>query len=547
MRPLTNELLDRLGIPGEFPDSFFPKSVEEFRRMIARSANAPDDFAVAHLLVGTATVIGKNVRARVQGTWTVSANLLVAVVGNKGSGKSTLSHEAFAPLLAHEASLMQQSKAAIEVEDVGEDIDDDDDDDDDEDEYDTGCGWVGPFASRSDDEDDIEASCSVKDRNKKAGRGPDSADPPEISPVIANDVTGPGIIKLLEANPRQLLVHTDELASLFIRNTGGTDRQLICELADGRRRRQTRATRRRPERVIEAPHLCLLGGLTPPLLRTAYGSRGDDGFLDRFLLLGTGESTRPAWPDDVHDPQIARLWTDMIGRLLMIETEALDASDGKLEVLFDEEAIDRFRGCVEQMNLIADAISMAESQRGVINKMKGFLPKLALIRRAMRWAQGEFGSNGPIGDIDAADADESCKAVLFFFGRWVSWRPELSAGLATQGEPVGLASDAGDDPALQLLERQASAAQTTVRLVERVVRYLRTVGERSTVAGMLDRGPMVTVRRECLLEACNWLVENGHARWDADGETIVLEPLPAKTRKRRRPIPGAVPDEKSGP
>ena len=284
----------------------------------------------------------------------------------------------------------------------------------------------------------------------------------------------------------------------------------------------------------------------PSLERTAYGSRGDDGFLDRFLLLGTGESTRPAWPDDVHDPQIARLWTDMIGRLLMIETEALDASDGKLEVLFDEDAIDRFRDCVERMNLIADAISMPESQRGVINKMKGFLPKLALIRRAMRWGQGEFLCNGPIGDIDAADADESCKAVLFFFGRWVSWRPELSAGLATQGEPVGLASDAGDDPALQLLERQASAAQTTVRLVERVVRYLRSVGGRATVAGMLDRGPMVTASRESLTEACNLLVENGNARWDADGETIVLEPLPAKTRKRRRPMPGAVPDEKSG-
>ena len=90
-----------------------------------------------------------------------------------------------------------------------------------------------------------------------------------------------------------------------------------------------------------------------------------------------------------------------------------------------------------------------------------------------------------------------------------------------------------------MLGRHASAAQTTVRLFERVVRYLRSVGGRATVAGMLDRGPMLTASRESLTEAINWLVENGHARWDVDGETIVLEPLPAKTRKRSARSPAS--------
>jgi hypothetical protein len=496
--------LTRLGLPIEFPGNFFPRSAEAFRRTLAKGADAPDDFAVAHLLVAAATAIGRHVRAVVTPTWKLRPNLFLALIGFKGAGKSSLASAAFGPLLQHEESLAAQ---ACEEMTAAEDREDDEENFCDD-------SWSGEEEEWGDTDDDDD-------------------DPPEPPPVIATDVTGPALAKLLELEPRQLLVHTDELAALFIRNTGGTDRQVFCELADGRRRRTYRATRGGLSKPIESPHVCLLGCLTPDLLKSGYSARGDDGFLDRFLLVGDGESRRASWPQDVHDPDLTDAWSRLIDRLLRIEADALDTVDGKLDVPVGAEATLLFTACVERLNLVADAVRMPESQRGVVNKMKGFLPKLALIRRCLRWASGEFGSDGPVGAIDAADAESACEAVAFLFGRWLMWRPELCAGLCSSGVLVGLQGEPGNDPALQDLARTASMTQIKVQTAERLIRYLRLNGGRAAFAGMQKAGPMATAKKEDLEEACSWLVEQGHATW-IGGDGIQLTPLVAKKPLARR-------------
>ena len=485
--------LKRLGLPIEFPGTFFPRCAEAYRRTLAKGADAPDDFAVAHLLVAAATAIGRHVRAVALPTWKVGPNLFLALIGFKGAGKSSLANAAFGPLVRHEESLTAQASedaASWEEEDFCDDE-----------------GW--------DDTDD------------------DYDGPPEAPPVVATDITGPALAGLLELEPRQLLVHTDELAALFIRNTGGTDRQLFCELADGRRRRTYRATRRGRSKPVESPHVCLLGCLTPDLLNSAYSARGDDGFLDRFLLVGDGESRRASWPQDVHDPDLAEAWGRLIERLLRIEADALDAVDGKLEVPVEPEATAIFADCIDKLNLVADAVRMPESQRGVVNKMKGFLPKLALIRRCLRWATGEFGGDAPVRTIDAADAESACEAVAFLFGRWLMWRPELCSGLCSSREPVGLRDDPGEDPALQDLARTADATQIKVQTAERLIRYLRLHGGQMLIADMQAAGPMATAKAADLEEACSWLVQQGHANW-TDDDGILLAPLLAKKPRGRK-------------
>lgn len=490
--------LKRLGLPIEFPSKFFPRSAEAFRRTLAKGADAPDDFAVAHLLVAAATAIGRHVRAVALPTWKVGPNLFLALIGFKGAGKSSLAAAAFGPLVRHEESIAAQaSEDAI--------------------------AWV-------EDSADDEEFCDDEGQDDTDN---DSEGPPEAPPVVATDVTGPALTRLLELEPRQLLVHTDELAALFIRNTGGTDRQLFCELADGRRRRTYRATRRGRSKAVESPHVCLLGCLTPDLLGSAYSTRGDDGFLDRFLLVGDGESRRASWPQDVHDPDLAEAWGRLIERLLRIEADAMDAVDGKLEVPIEPEATAIFADCIENLNLVADAVRMPESQRGVVNKLKGFLPKLALIRRCLRWAAGENGGEGPVGTIDAADAESACEAVAFLFGRWLMWRPELCAGLCSSGEPVGLQGDPGDDPVLKALARTAEATQIKVQTAERLIRYLRLHGGQALIADMQTVGPMATAKVADLDEACSWLVEQKHATWTGD-DGIQLTPLAAKKPRGRR-------------
>ncbi len=496
-KPSKLQFLQRLALPTEFPSTFLPVSLEAFRRVLTKGADTCDDFAVAHILAAAGVAIGKHVSALVQNGWAVKSNLFVALVAFKGAGKSSLAEAAFAPLYRHEEQLAQEAAE----NDPGAD------DDDSYEDYD------------EDEDTDVEDSQHL---------GP--------PPVIATDVTGPAVIQLLKSDPRQLLVHTDELAALMIKNTGGTDRQVFCELADGRRRRQCRATERGPSKAIVSPHVGLLGCLTPDLLQTAYSARGDDGFFDRFIIAGTGEARRPSWPEDVHDPDLAEAWGRVVDRLLRIETEALDALDGKLTLEFRPEAIDRFRDCVERLNLVADAVRMPEAQRGTVNKMRGFMAKFAMIRRCLRWAAGEFGAEGPVGAIDAVDAEAACEAAAFFFGRWLIWRPELTAGLLPSEEVIGLIGDPGDDPALLGLASMADAAQVTVRTVERLVRYLRWRGGCASLADMLAAGPMATVPPDTLQEACNWLVEQRQAHWAADGQEIALEPLPTKTSRSRKRI-----------
>jgi energy-coupling factor transporter ATP-binding protein EcfA2 len=482
--------------------------------MIAKSADAPDDFAVAHVLAGAATAIGRHVQALASSTWSVGSNLFIALIGHKGAGKSSLAKDTFQTLVRHEQQLFTEAEEKIKA-------------------------WLeGPCCGDFEEEEEVDDEDFDRDEAWSGDDGADDEDedegPPEAAPVIVTDVTGPAVVKVLELDPRQLLNHTDELASLFIRNTGGTDRQLFCELADGRRRRRSRATQRGQASAIESPHVCLLGCLTPDLLTTAYSRRGDDGLLDRFLLVGDGASRRASWPLDVHDPELAAAWSQLIDRLLRIEVDAMDAFDGKLKVHFDPAAIDRFKGCVERLNQVADAVRMPASQRGTVNKMKGFLPKLALIRRCLRWAVGEFGAEGPVGLIDVSDAEAACAAVEFFFGRWLLWRPELCAGLLPAGEPIGLHGDPGDEPALLDLARMADAAQSTVLHVERLVRYLRLKGGQASLTEMRAAGPMATATAVELEEAAAWLVEQGHATWADDGRAICLTTLAfEKTRKRR--------------
>lgn len=510
------EFLTRLGLPGEFPNDFLPRSAEAFRRMVAKSADTPDDFAVAHILVGAATAIGSRVQAIAISTWTASSNLFIALIGHKGAGKSSLAKVTFQPLVRHEERLFAEAQEKIKAWLEGPGCGDCDDEEEDEDGYfERNVEWSGDDGA--DDEEDDEG-------------------PPEALPVIVTDITGPAVVKVVESEPRELLVHTDELATVFIKNTGGTDRQLFCGLADSRRFRRSRATQRVQASAIESPHVCLLGCLTPDLLTTAYSRRGDDGFLDRFLLVGDGESRRASWPEDVHDPDLEAAWNQLIDRLLRIEVDAMDAVDGKLKVHFDPAAIDRFKGCVERLNQVADAVRMPASQRGTVNKMKGFLPKLALIRRCLRWAVGEFGAEGPVGLIDVSDAEAACAAVEFFFGRWLLWRPELCAGLLPAGEPIGLHGDPGDEPALLDLARMADAAQSTVLHVERLVRYLRLKGGQASLTEMRAAGPMATATLVDLQDAANWLVEHGHASWSDDGQVIAIVPLVSKRSRKRQTV-----------
>lgn len=332
-------------------------------------------------------------------------------------------------------------------------------------------------------------------------------------------------MQLLDQNRRQLLVNTDELTALFARNTGGTDRAMWCELFDGRRRRRARASTKDGSSTLTAPYVCLVGSIQPDLLKCFYNSRGDDGLLDRLLLVGDGLVHPAAWPRDADDPVLNGVWSAAVSRLLRIEETASDSLGPHVESRFTAAALDVCRGLLEKLNELVVVLNVPLAQRGIVKKLTQHAVKLALLHRCLRWAAGEFGERGPLGDVDAEDASAARDAVLFFFGRWLLWRPELrGAGKPSMSGSLGLARAPGDDPVLQSLAALAADAQRGVGVVERLVRLLRNRGPHPVALTTLAASGVLTdVSLDELRDACGWLVDLGYAKWlDAGRETLLL-------------------------
>jgi hypothetical protein len=497
--------ISQLGLPTAFPE-FFPPQLELYRRSIAEGADAPDEYAVGHMLAAAATAAGADVSACVQPGWYVRCNLFFALLGYKGSGKSPLADKCFDPLVHREAELRDALARPAAAHGAN-----DHDDDEDEAGHDDGYG----------DDDDDEEDDDFCDDESDCG-----ADAEQPNPcLVINDCTGPAVLQLLARNRRQLLVNPDEMAGQFARGNGGSDRAMWCELYDGRRRRRERATTKAGSATLANPYVCIIGSIQPDRLSVLYNSRGDDGLLDRFFLVGDGVMREARWPRDADDPILNAAWSTVISRLLRIEEKAADSIGQQVEARFTDDAREVCKGLMARLNDLVVVLDVPNAQRGVVKKLVQHSVKLALLHRCLRWAAGEFGDCGPLGDVDADDAIAAREATLFFLGRWLFWRKELwgRRAVAATG-PVGLSRAAGDDPVLRSLAGVAAGAQRTVAIVERLVRFLRGRGSQPCVLATLAAVQVFSgVAPDELRLACNWLVDNGHAAWlDPDCRTLRL-------------------------
>lgn len=527
-----SDRVSQLGLPNEFPPFFTPQ-LEQYRRSIAEGADAPDEFAVGFMLAAAATAAGADMSACVQPGWYIRSNVFIAVVGYKGSGKSTLAEKCFAPLVHREEELRDAiARPAAAYAADGCDLDEDDEDEDEgDDEYDDG------YSDDDEDDEDVDADDVYEDTVDSLGRSvPEHPDPC----VVVNDTTGPALLQLLEHNRRQLLVNADEMTALFANNAGGTTRQMWCELYDGRRRRRERASTKCKSSTLAAPYANVIGSVQPALLTMFYNKKGDDGLLDRFLLVGDGVMREAGWPRDADDPVLNTAWSTAMSRLLRIEEYASDAIGGQIESRFTPAALAVCKGLLDRLNNLAVVLDVPYSQRGIVKKLIQHSVKLALLHRGLRWAAGEFGDRGPLGDVDEEDAIAARDATLFFLGRWIVWRSELRGrGKALAVGTLGLSMPAGEDPALQSLSAVATDAQRAIGIIERIVRFLRSRGSQQAVLATLTAVQVLSdVAPDELRCACDWLVDNGHASWsDADRRAIrLVQPGPEVERGRREPI-----------
>jgi len=191
--------------------------------------------------------------------------------------------------------------------------------------------------------------------------------------------------------------------------------------------------------------------------------------------------------------------------LLSIEwAEYHGPSDNRGRVPFTRAAVGRLTKLYKLLEDHLVSRNVHIKYQGIVRKLTANAARLALVRRCLRWASGEFGLFGPVGMIEEEDADAACRAAEFFLSRYLYWRPEV---LNTAG---GAAVTVTPQPPA-LADRILSYARSKGR-TELDVRWLRQQ--------TLEGNPSTKAIRAALDEAVN----RGSGRWKDPGKkTFICE------------------------
>lgn len=454
-------------ITNAFPGDFFPPGLESFRASAARSLGISDEYLSVPMLAAASAAIGCAATVTVKPGWEEPASLFLAVVGFKSSGKTPAYRLALRPL---EEQQRDREKAAAHRE-------------------------ARRAASINSREPRFGGVGIAPRRGRDVRRG---RPPKPLEHLVVQDTTQAALWEILHDSPRGIVVAVDELASVFLQTTPA-QRQIWCEVYQASRRTVHRKTRSAGPLILPRTFVTLAGGIQPDLFPCIRG-KYDGGLAERFLFCGVPEASLPPWSDEVLDPDADTAWHLAIAALLQIErAEYKGSPERRGFVPFSRAAYERLRQLRDTLTRYLQARNVHVRHHGIVRKLEANAARLALIRRCLRWATGEFGFYGPIGAVDEADCDAACRAAEFFLTRYLLWMPQvmepgIKPGISPM--PTGLAE--------RLLAYIASKGRMEVE-----VRWLRQQ--------TLEGNPSTAEIRAALNEA----VARGQGRW-GDDETKVF-------------------------
>lgn len=212
---------------------------------------------------------------------------------------------------------------------------------------------------------------------KKADKNNPPPEPqkPPTERLVVEDTTVEALTEVLKDNPRGVLVLKDELtgwfASMDAYKGGGKgasmDRAHWLEAYNGGRRVIDRVTRGTV--VVPNWSACILGGVQPDMMRRVSDSMGNDGLLQRFMIL----VARPAIedPDRAPDMQAIEQYRDLFDWLVALQP-------GTRPVQLTEEA----HACRERVARLSLRLSEAldnPSLKAWFGKWTGLYCRLLLV------------------------------------------------------------------------------------------------------------------------------------------------------------------------
>ena len=479
-----------LELPIEFPTTYFPCVIEQYRQDLISHTAVRGDFAAAGMLAALSVGVGNSVAGRLGTKRFVPTSLYLLMVGPPGSGKSpALSNTleairreqaarvqaALQPILGYRQHQAVDMTAGILADAMG---------------LGDTCGYGNDFA----DDDDGESV-------GEAVRSP-------VRHLHLTDATIPGVREALIHNPRGIVVAVDEAVSLFKGAGKGCDRAIWLELWNAESTTVSRRSGKPPIITIPRCFVTLIAGTQPDIFPQLRNTHGDDGLLDRLMIFG---DRNDGWPKYSHcntNATLAAAYNGVIDRLLQHRDDGSAQTTGAATVLPISEACSKvFEDCHNHITAVFDRARASLRYGGLITKTVANATRLAVLRSCSRWAAESPAAVLSPTEVTEADAVEACKVALFSLSRALLWRPELvgSAPPAIAARPSGMpVSDApaGTGTAIPGGLPAAILDYVSRRGINEVeVRKLRSCG---------SFGSATTVQ---LRAACDALVDAGRGRW----------------------------------
>lgn len=318
-----------------FPVEAFPQQLQDVIHEIHGNLGYETGYIGLGALACASIMNGNSHRVKVKNGWVCPANLYGVIIGNSSKKKSPALKFALDPVSQKEKELADQFQLAIDHWELEK--------------------------SQLDKEDQekyvIENPKPIRERLK------------------VNDVNQEGLCRLLEENPRGLLMVRDEILAWTNSQNQyrkGSDGQFVLSLFDGASEDSDRVEK---SRRVENPFFSVVGGIQPAVLpELAKDNRVNDGFLFRLLFVYP-MNTKPVYMTE-KEP---REWVfEQYKQLMYRIYNTSIKNDLFKEIRFSSAAYKAFvefanRNTKEASTDGRDYIS------SLYEKLTGYVPRLALI------------------------------------------------------------------------------------------------------------------------------------------------------------------------
>jgi len=362
-----------------FPLDVFPKAIADFITKAADALSGPTDLVAVPMLAALGTAIGNTCRLQVKAGFIEGPRIYSAVIAKPGRKKSPALDYVTKPLHFIQKELQAEYQAAM-------------------DEYES----------------------ARKEAAKNKDDNPEELKKPISKQVITTDATLESLAVLLNENPRGLLFEQDELTAWTrgmgqYKGGGGNDRQRWLSFWSGK----TEIINRKghPPIHVNNPFVCVTGCIQPEMLGELIDRQGrEDGFIHRVLVTYPDYEPLPTYKteDDYFktevDAKTMKAYAEVIRKLWGKRLDTFDFCQQTLTFNASGKRawVDWINAHYSEMNAMTDA----DSLRGVWAKMDGYCARLSLIIHRCRYVTNETRSR----NVDKESIIRAGRLVDYFKG-----------------------------------------------------------------------------------------------------------------------------------